>query len=120
MQSGSFQFRPLGGTSTAFGSSSASSALDPLPAHLLEEEPSSAATPVTLAAYAESWLASVRGAVRPRTFDSYTAQLRLHVLPRLGHRPLGELTVDDVLGLIDQLRESGYTGWSIRTSLTPF
>src|SRR4051812_13260283 len=115
MQNGSFQFRPLGGTSTAFGTRSPGSALDPLPAQLLVDAPSSPPT-LTLAAYAEVWLAGVRGAVRPRTFDSYSGQLRLHVLPRLGQRPLLELTVDDVLVLIDELRQSGYTGWSVRTS----
>lgn len=46
-------------------------------------------------------------------------QLRLHVLPLLGSRPLAELTVDDMLILIDELRGLGYTRWSIRTTLTP-
>jgi len=73
----------------------------------------------TLTTYAERWLASVRSGVRERTFESYESQLRLHVLPLLGDRPLADLDVEDILELIDHLRSAGYTGWTIRTVLTP-
>jgi len=73
----------------------------------------------SLADYSQGWLASIRNGVRPRTFDSYDAQLRLHVLPLLGERPVADLDVEDVLELIDVLRSKGYTGWTIRTVLTP-
>jgi integrase len=118
MQDGSFQFRPHGGTSTHSATPNAGSSLDPLPAHLLIGSGAPTGS-VPLAAYALPWLASIRGAVRPRTFDSYSSQLRLHVLPQLGTRPLAELSVDDVLVLIEDLRARGYTGWTIRTTLTP-
>jgi integrase len=72
-----------------------------------------------LEAYATSWLAGIRGQVRPRTFDSYEAQLRLHVLPQLGGLPIGEIDVDDLLALIGGLTARGYTGWSVRTTMTP-
>jgi integrase len=39
----------------------------------------------------------------PRTADHYDAQLRLHVLPVLGRRPVADITVADVRRLLDQL-----------------
>ena len=39
----------------------------------------------------------------PRTVEHYESQLRLHVLPVLGHRPAAELTVADVRRLLDAL-----------------
>lgn len=115
MPSGSARLSLRIGTSTHSGNRSA---------RLRAVSPSSARPrhPVlaeTLEAYAEHWLLSVRGGVRPRTFDSYSAQLRLHVLPLLGDRVVGEIDVEDILELIDQLRSAGYTGWTIRTVLTP-
>ena len=72
-----------------------------------------------LAEYAVTWLDSIRGLVRPRTFEGYCYRLERHVLPRLGRRRLDEIGVDDILGLIGELRESGYSAWSIRSILTP-
>lgn len=72
-----------------------------------------------LISYALRWLAEIQTGIRPRTFESYSSQLRLHVLPLLGHRPMGELNVEDLLLLIDKLRSAGYTAWTIRTALTP-
>src|ERR1700760_1780180 len=82
--------------------------------------PPEAAVPVPLLAeYAATWLESIRGLVRPRTYGGYVYRLKRHVLPRLGHRRLDEIGVDDVLALIGELREGGYSGWSIRSILTP-
>jgi integrase len=82
--------------------------------------PTEAANSVPLLAeYATDWLASIAGLVRPRTLEGYTYRLERHVLPRLGARRIDEITVDDVLALIGDLREGGYTGWSIRSILTP-
>lgn len=72
-----------------------------------------------LAEYAATWLESIRGLVRPRTYEGYSYRLEHHVLPRLGHRRLDEIDVDDVLALIGDLRERGYSGWSIRSVITP-
>src|SRR5438552_970642 len=72
-----------------------------------------------LAEYAVTWLECIRGLLRPRTFEGYSYRLERHILPRLGERRLDEITVDDVLGLIGELREGGYSGWSIRSILTP-
>ena len=106
MQHGSLQFSLSNGTSTRFGGGRI--ALPPV-----------AGGSERLAVYAEHWLEGVREGVRPRTFHSYSSQLRLHVLPLLGDRTISELSVEDVLELITGLRQAGYTGWTIRTALTP-
>jgi len=46
---------------------------------------------ITLEAYATGWL-ETRGGLRPRTRETYEAQLRLHVLPELGGLRLSALT----------------------------
>jgi hypothetical protein len=35
-----------------------------------------------------AWLPILKTQVRPQTFDSYSRNLRLHLLPTLGSRPL--------------------------------
>jgi integrase len=72
-----------------------------------------------LAEYAATWLDSISGLVRPRTYEGYSYRLKLHVLPRFGQARLDEIGVDDILALIGELREGGYTAWSIRSILTP-
>jgi integrase len=72
-----------------------------------------------LAEYAATWLESIRGLVRPRTYEGYAYRLERHILPRFGQRRLDEIGVDDILALIGELREGGYSGWSIRSILTP-
>src|SRR5579862_252622 len=49
------------------------------------EDPSAPTVPL-LAEYAATWLDSIRGLVRPRTFEGYTYRLELHILPRFGQR----------------------------------
>ena len=72
-----------------------------------------------LAEYAVTWLETVAGNVRPNTLENYAGQLERHVLPRLGDRRLDEIDVDDILGLIGDLRECGYAGWTIQSILKP-
>ena len=68
--------------------------------------PAEAAVPVPLLAeYAATWLESISGLVRPRTYEGYTYRLEQHILPRLGERRLDEISVDDVLALIGSLRD---------------
>jgi len=81
-------------------------------------DPSGQPVPL-LAEYAAAWLESVRGLLRPRTYEGYSYRLERHILPRLGQRRLHEIGVDDVIALIDELRERGYSAWSIRSILTP-
>jgi integrase len=73
----------------------------------------------TLAEYTADWLAGISSLVRPQTLEAYTYRLEQHVVPYLGAQRLDEITVDDILGLIGELREKGLSGGSIRSMLTP-
>jgi hypothetical protein len=46
-----------------------------------ESPEKSAAVPPLLAEYAATWLDSIRGLVRPRTYEGYTYRLERHILP---------------------------------------
>lgn len=74
----------------------------------------------TLAGFVEhEWLPSMRGRIKPSTFDSYQRNLRLHVLPRLGSRRLGAISVRDLNSLYGHLladgRKNGSGGLSATT-----
>jgi integrase len=71
----------------------------------------------TLNEYAHAWLE--RQDVRPRTKEIYSWALERHLLPRLGHRRLDQITVDDVAALIATMRQSGLKGWTITSALRP-
>ncbi|MEP6978008.1 MAG: tyrosine-type recombinase/integrase [Thermoleophilia bacterium] len=70
----------------------------------------------TVAELAESWLASQTG-LRWRTRERYEALLRVHVLPSLGRVKVSQVTVEDVLDLIGQMREGGSAGATIKGTL---
>ena len=59
---------------------------------------------VSVAAFADSWLARQESRLRPTTHTLYATYLRLHVKPRLGHRRLQSVTVDDVASLIGEMQ----------------
>lgn len=71
----------------------------------------------TLEEYANDWLENQD--VRPRTKEKYSWALRQHLLPRLGHRRLDQITVDDIASLIAVLRRKGLKGWTITSALRP-
>src|SRR5207248_1473223 len=68
---------------------------------------------VTLAAWAERWLALLergdvsgrRGLVNARTLERYADLLRLHVLPALGGRPVQQITATEIDGLYTKLEQ---------------
>ena len=63
---------------------------------------------LTLAEYLlDRWLPSIETSVRPSTFDSYTRQLKLHVIPYLGQVQLQQLSVDDLDRLYAELLKRG-------------
>ena len=80
-------------------------------AHLVNEyhrgtyvEPSS----VTLEQWVhDTWLQAMRTQVKPSTWDSYARNFELHLLPRLGHRPLRELTAALLNSIYGELLENG-------------
>ena len=75
---------------------------------------------MTLAEYLlERWLPTIETSLRPSTFDSYTRQLKLHVIPYLGNVQLQQLSVDHLDRLYAELikhgREDGKGGLSPKT-----
>ncbi len=62
----------------------------------------------TLAAYVHGeWLPSMRGRLKPSTWDSYRRNMVLHVLPRLGAARLDEIGPRELNLLYGELLESG-------------
>jgi integrase len=53
------------------------------------------------------WLAHVGHRVRPQTHAGYENNVRLHIVPRIGAKKLGRLTVRDVRIMADDMRDSG-------------
>jgi integrase len=82
----------------------------------------------TLAAAAEQWLADVRAGhitnrsgdpFKPSAIRGYEQNLRLRVLPELGHLRIREVTTRDVQRLIDKLIRDGLAPATIDAALTP-
>jgi integrase len=109
MQAASSQFAVRGVSTRNFGT----------PLRKRPSEGGSSTSVPLLSEYAVIWLDSIKGLVRPRTYEGYAYRLERHVVPRLGRLRLDEIGVDDILALISELREGGYSGWSIRSILTP-
>jgi integrase len=82
------------------------------------EDPSTQPVPV-LAEYGIAWLESISGLVSPRTLEAYGTRLKRNVFPLLGERRLDEVGLDEILRLISDMRSGGYSGSTIRATLTP-
>jgi integrase len=66
---------------------------------------------LTLGQYVEQWLKSLRHAgLEPSTIRSYADNLRKHVLPSLGHRPLAKLGALEIQQLYGKLLDGELTG----------
>lgn len=74
---------------------------------------------VTLEDFANDWLASQEGRLKPKTVSIYRYGLKQHVYPALKRRRVSEVTVDDVARLIDDMRKAGKAPGTIRSALTP-
>jgi integrase len=61
----------------------------------------------TVAAFLREWLGGQRARIRPATLASYTAVIEHHIIPRVGGRPLQELTSGALNKLYADLLESG-------------
>lgn len=62
----------------------------------------------TFAAYLDNeWLPSVRSTLKASTFESYSRNLRLHVIPRLGGTPLQQINAPALNRLYGELLASG-------------
>jgi len=54
-----------------------------------------------------TWLPSMQTRVKPSTWDSYRRNFELHLLPRLGHRPLQKLAPGALNAAYDDLLHNG-------------
>ncbi len=59
---------------------------------------------ITLGDYAETWMGTRLH--RPRTAARTRSDLRTHILPRLGHRPMGAIRHSEVQGLVRAMSET--------------
>lgn len=63
--------------------------------------------------YAPKWLGSL-GHLRLRTRERYEINVRVHVLPLLGHLRLSDINEDHFVRLRDEMVATNYSGWTIR------
>jgi integrase len=84
--------------------------------HARGEAHRSPTSALTVADLAEGWLAHLKsriGARDPRrrysrrTVELYRQRLHRHVIPTLGHRPVGDVALDDVRRIVDALATGG-------------
>lgn len=73
---------------------------------------------VTLDQWVTDWLPILQTQVRPQTFDSYARNLRLHLLPTLGSRPLQSIKPADLSALYARLLASGRADHAAGTGLS--
>jgi integrase len=83
------------------------------------EPPRGAGPTAPLAAHAEAWLAELaghvaRGALAPRTLQSYRDLYDRHILPALGRRPLGSLTRTLLEAFLNAKRQAGLSKNTVR------
>lgn len=63
---------------------------------------------MTLSAFLDQWLEqSVKPSVRPRTYDSYTSIVNLHLKPALGKHKLPKLTQQQIMTMMAAKRAAG-------------
>lgn len=76
------------------------------------------AKPVTLGAYATTWLQIIRQVRAPRTAALYATMVRRYIVPRLGKVPLPELRRFTVLGWVAEMLKSGVPRPSVVESVS--
>jgi integrase len=69
---------------------------------------------LTLKAYLEQWLGSIRASVRPKTLEQYDQVARFHIIPTLGQIKLKDLRPDQIQALYNKKLDGGT---SARTTL---
>jgi integrase len=62
---------------------------------------------------ADAWLAGQVAELRPATRAIYSNAIETHLRPRWGRRRLDTITVEDVAGLVRELRKEGKAEWTI-------
>src|SRR5262245_41781257 len=68
----------------------------------------------TVAQYGPQWLAAIRPSIKPRAHEHYAAQFARYLAPRLGHRPVAELTRPECRAFLIACRAAGVAGHLLR------
>jgi len=63
--------------------------------------------------YADTWLDLKRTDVRARTIEGYEKDLRVHVLPVFGSKPVGKISRSDVLAWVETMKAKRLAGHSL-------
>src|SRR5262245_3861495 len=61
----------------------------------------------TVAAFAKEWLAGLAGQIKARTLEAYAKAVALYIVPRLGDRPVVELTRRECKAFLRACRQEG-------------
>src|SRR5262245_21384860 len=69
----------------------------------------------TVAVYGAHWLAALEGSVKARTHESYAAQFARYIRPRLGARPVADLTRPELRAFLRPCRQAGVRGTPLAT-----
>jgi integrase len=70
----------------------------------------------TVGGYLTNWLEGARPTLKPRTWDRYEEQVRLHLIPQLGRRSLARLAPEDVQRAYSALLASGLSPATVKRS----
>jgi len=94
--------------------------IDPVAARRLDKELKAFAQANTLEAVALEWLNTRAGCVAPAQITKTAARLRNDVLPRLGARPITEITAPEILAVLRRITERGaaFTAHRVRSELS--
>ena len=68
----------------------------------------------TVAQYGPQWLAAIRPSIKPRAHEHYAAHFARYLAPRLGHRPVAELTRPECRAFLIACRAAGVAGHLLR------
>jgi integrase len=69
----------------------------------------------TLSSYLDRWLnGSVKGSVKPSTYESYERMIRNHIKPALGHRKVKNLAPDHVQYFYQKKLDTGLASGTVR------
>lgn len=69
----------------------------------------------TLTEFVTRWLDTVvRHGVRPRTFEDYNSLAARHLLPKIGHKPLGKLQSSDIQAVYSFMQDAGLSARTVR------
>jgi integrase len=68
----------------------------------------------TVGQYGPHWLAAIRPSIKPRAHEHYAAHFARYLDPRLGPRPIAELTRPECRAFLVACREAGVAGHTLR------